>query len=385
MNFDQIINRRYTESIKWNYYEEDVLPMWIADMDFRSPEPVIEALQNRVSHGIFGYGGEPEGLKEAIIAHVGKRHHCDLVEDEISFISGVVTGFTHAIYSLTMPGDKVLIQPPVYRPILIGPESVGRQCLHNQLILGDDGKYEIDFDDFEKKIASGVNLFLLCNPHNPVGRVFSRDELSKMAEICLKHEVLICSDEIHCDLIYSDNQHIPIASLSPEVSDISVTYFAPSKTFNIAGFSTSVYVAKNPTIRKQLSESMCMLLGHPNILGLHAALAAYRDSQDWLDEALNYMEANRDFLVKYVSEELPGVDMWCPEGTFLGWLDCSGLNLDQSPGAFFLEKAKVGLNEGADFGHSGKGFVRLNFGCPRQMLREGLERMKTAINRLEMD
>jgi cystathionine beta-lyase len=379
MNFDQIINRRDTESIKWNYYEEDVLPMWIADMDFRSPEPVIEALHNRVSHGIFGYGKVPDGLKEAIIAHVAKRHHCELAEEEISFISGVVTGFTHAIYSLTEPGDKVLIQTPVYRPILIGPESVGRQCLHNPLVLKSDGKYEIDFDDFEKKIASGVKLFLLCNPHNPVGRVFSRDELERMAEICLKNDVLICSDEIHCDLIYSGAHHTPISSLSPEVSDISVTYFAPSKTFNIAGFSTSVYVAKNPKMRKQLSESMRMLLGHPNILGLHAARAAYRDSQDWLDEALNYMEANRDFLVSFVSEELPGVDMWCPEGTFLGWLDCRGLDIDQSPAEFFLEKAKVGLNDGADFGVDGTGFVRINFGCPRQILVEGLERIKSAV------
>jgi cystathionine beta-lyase len=214
-----------------------------------------------------------------------------------------------------------------------------------------------------------------------VGRVFSRDELEKMAEICLKHKVLICSDEIHCDLVYSESQHIPIASLSPEVSDISVTYFAPSKTFNIAGFSTSVYVAKNEQIRMQLSNSMQMILGHPNILGLHAALAAYRDGGDWLDEALKYMQANRDYLVDYVSEELPGVKVWRPEGTFLAWLDCRGLELDgELPGAFFLKNAEVGLNEGADFGSAGKGFVRLNFGCPRVLLEQGLKRMKTAID-----
>jgi len=380
MNFDQIIDRRDTESIKWNYYKDDVLPMWIADMDFRSPEPVIEALQNRVSHGIFGYGCEPEGLKEAIIAHVAKRHHCKVEPEEISFISGVVTGFTHAIYSLTEPGDKVLIQTPIYPPILKGPESIGRQCLHNELIRQEDGKYEIDFDDFAEKIASGVKLFLLCNPHNPVGRVFSKDELEKMAEMCLKHGVMICSDEIHCDLVYSESQHIPITGLSPEIADISVVYFAPSKTFNIAGFSTSVYVAKNPTVRKQLSESMRMILGHPNILGLNAALAAYRDGQAWLDEALKYMQNNRDFLVNYVSQELPGVDILRPEGTFLAWLDCSGLDLNEKPGAFFLENAKVGLNEGVDFGAAGKGFVRLNFGCPRQILEQGLERMKRAIH-----
>ena len=381
MDLDQIIDRRGTESIKWNYYDGDVLPMWIADMDFRSPECVIKALQDRVSHGIFGYGCEPEGLKEAIVDHVGKRHHCDLKTEEISFISGVVTGFTHAIYSLTEPGDKVLIQTPVYGPILKGPRSIGRYCLHNELIRREDGKYEIDFADFEEKIASGVKLFLLCNPHNPVGRVFSRVELEKMAEICLKHKVLICSDEIHCDLVYSESQHIPIASLSPEVADITVTYFAPSKTFNIAGLSTSVYVSKNEKIRTQLSTSMRMILGHPNILGLHAALAAYRDGGDWLDEVLNYMQSNRDFLVDFVSRELPGVEVWRPEGTFLAWLDCRGLGLDgELPGAFFLETARVGLNEGITFGGSGKDFVRLNFGCPRSLLKQGLQKMKTAID-----
>jgi cystathionine beta-lyase len=380
MDFDQIIDRRGTESVKWNYYDDDVLPMWIADMDFRSPEPVIEALQNRVSHGIFGYGCEPEGLKEVVAAHVENRHHCKVKPKEISFISGVVTGFTHAIYSLTEPGDKVLIQTPVYRPILKGPESVGRQCVHNELIRQEDGSYEINFDDFEEKIASGVKLFLLCNPHNPVGRVFSRNELERMVEICLEYGTLICSDEIHCDLVYSESQHIPISHISPEAADISVTYFAPSKTFNIAGFSTSVYVAKNEKIRKQLSESMRMILGHPNILGLHAALAAYRDGGPWLDEALNYMQANRDFLVDYVTGELPGVEVWRPEGTFLAWLDCRRLGFNGLPGEFFLKNGGVGLNEGSDFGKAGEGFVRLNFGCPRKLLEQGLGRMKTAID-----
>jgi cystathionine beta-lyase len=379
MQFDKIIERRGTESLKWNYYGDDVLPMWIADMDFRSPEPVIQALQQRVAHGIFGYGFRLEGLKEAIIDHVGRRYDCSLEQEEINFISGVVTGFTHAMYSLTEPGDKVLIQTPVYRPILVGPGAIGRGCVHNELILGEDGRYEVDFDDFEEKCASGVKLFLLCNPHNPVGRVFSPEELRRMAEICLKHNVLICSDEIHCDLIYAGYQHTPIASLSPEVADISVTYFAPSKSFNIAGLSTSVYVAKNEELRKRLSESMRMILGHPNILGLHAALAAYRDGQEWLDDVLVYLQSNRDFLMDYVSQELPGVEMWCPEGTFLGWLNCKGLNLSPEPGAFFLEHAKVGLNEGSDFGKPGEGFVRLNFACPREMLEEGLERMKSAL------
>jgi len=379
MDFDRVIDRRSTDSVKWNWYDDDVLPMWVADMDFQSPEPVIKALHERVDHGVFGYGCPPEGLQEAIRQHLEKSWRWQVDPDAISFISGVVTGFTHAIYSLTDPGDKILIQTPVYPPFIAAPDATGRQCVHNELVMRGDGKYEIDFDDFEAKIASGVKLFILCNPHNPVGRVFTRNELSRLAEICLRHDVLICSDEIHGDLVFNDHQHIPIASLSPEVSKKTVTYFAPSKTFNVAGFSTSVYVAESPDMRKTLASSMRFLLGHPNILGLHAALAAYQQGQTWLDEVLVYLESNRDFLYKTVDQSLPGVTMWKPEGTYLGWLDCRDLDLDVSAHDFFLKDAKVGLNNGANFGQGGKGFVRMNFGCPRALLTEGLERMKTAI------
>ena len=379
MNFDQIVNRRNTESIKWNYFAEDVLPMWVADMDFRSPEPVMDALRERIEHGVFGYGVSPKGLRSAIVQHLADRQNWHLDEDSISFISGVVTGFTHAIYSLTQPGDKVLIQTPVYPPFLSAPGSAGRHCVQNELVLTENGKYEVDFDDFEEKVAGGVKLFILCSPHNPIGRVFTRDELTQMADICLKHQVTICSDEIHSDLVFPGNTHLPIASIAPEVAEITVTYFAPSKTFNLAGFSTSVYVAENLEMRQQLSENMRMLLGHPNILGLHAALAAYRHGDAWLNELLVYLEVNRDYLVDFVKQNLPGVSIWSPEGTYLGWLDCRGLGLDQSPHTFFLKAAKVGLNDGKDFGAQGEGFVRLNFGCPKSLLREGLDRMKTAI------
>lgn len=384
MDFDRIINRRQTESVKWNWFDEDVLPMWVADMDFRSPEPVIEALRERVDHGIFGYGLAPEGLQEAIATHLADRHAWDVLPEVVSFISGVVTGFNHAIYSLTEPGDKVMIQPPVYPPFLSAPAQAGRQGVENPLVRREDGKYEIDFDDFEAKAASGVKLFILCSPHNPVGRVFTRDELTRMAEICLAHDVLICSDEIHADLVFPGHRHIPIASLAPEVAARTVTYFAPSKTFNLAGLSTSIYVAQDDDLRERLNTSMTMLLGHPNILGMRAALAAYRNGQPWLDEVLAYMETNRDALVAFVREELPGVEVWKPEGTYLAWLDCRGLELDRSPHKFFLEEAKVGLNDGATFGEAGTGFVRLNFGCPRQLLEEGLGRMKTAVSKIRV-
>ncbi len=379
MDFNQIIDRRNTDSIKWNCFDEDVLPMWVADMDFMSPEPVIKALHRRIDHGVFGYGTPPDGLREAIVTHLDKRQNWKVKHSDVSFVSGVVTGFNHAIYSLTKPGDKILIQTPVYPPFLSAPEEAGRQCLHNELIRREDGKYEIDFDDFESKAASGVKLFILCNPHNPVGRVFTREELIRLAEICLKYEVFICSDDIHGDLIFSDYQHIPIASLSEEVAEKTVTYFAPSKTFNVAGFSTSVYVAQDEEMRQRLSQSMRMLLGHPNILGLHAALAAYREGGAWLDAVLAYLEENRDFLSIFIDEELPGVRMWKPEGTYLGWLDCRDLELEESPQKFFLEKAKVGLNDGRNFGKGGTDFVRLNFGCPRALLEQGLSQMRDAL------
>jgi len=379
MNFDQIIDRRSTESVKWKRFNADVLPMWVADMDFRSPEPVIEALHKRVAHGVFGYGGAPDGLREAIQEHLSKRHSWEVTDSDIGFISGVVTGFTHAIYSLTAPGDRILIQTPAYPPFLSAPNESGRELVMNEMVQQEDGRYIIDFDDFEAKAASGVKMFILCNPQNPTGRVFTREELTRMAEICLRYDIVICSDEIHADLVFSESHHIPIASLTPEVSRKTVTYFAPSKTFNLAGLSTSVYVAQNPEMREILSHSMRMMLGHPNIIGLHAALAAYQHGGDWLDQVLIYLEANRDFLADFVSAELPGVKMWTPEGTFLGWLDCRDLDVEMTPQALFLEYAKVGLNDGGYFGKAGEGFVRLNFGCPRALLQQGLTQMQTAL------
>lgn len=378
MDFDQTIERRNTESAKWNLYDHDVLPMWLADMDFKAPEPVIQALHDRVSHGIFGYGCPPEGLHAAITQHLADFQDWLVNPEAVEFVCGVVTGFTHAIYSFTDPGDRVLIQTPVYPPILKAPAASGRECVQNPLILCEDGRHEIDFDDFKRKAASGVKLFILCNPHNPVGRVFTRQELIQMAEICLENNIWICSDEIHGDLIYSGFQHIPIASLSPEISARTVTYIAPSKTYNIAGLATSVYIAQNPEMKKRLQQTMPMLLGHPNILGLHAARAAYLQGRPWLKELLVYLEANRNYLVESFAQDLPSIHMWKPEGTFLGWLDCRMLGVE-SPHMFFLKEAGVGFNNGTDFGEHGKGFLRINFGCPRATLVEAISRMHAAI------
>jgi cystathionine beta-lyase len=245
----------------------------------------------------------------------------------------------------------------------------------------ENGRYEIDFDRFEEGIGREPTQFILCNPHNPTGRVFTDAELNRIAEICLRHQVLICSDEIHSDLIFSGNKHTPIASLSREIEKRTITFIAPSKTFNVAGLGCAIAIIPNADLRDQFSSEKDAFAGHVNVLGLTAALAAYRDSEDWVTSLLTYLEANRNMVTDFVCERLPGVKIYPVEGTYLAWLDCRSLELPSDPCGFFFQEAKVGLNNGADFGEPGKGFVRLNFGCPGTILHEALERMEQALTR----
>jgi cystathionine beta-lyase len=356
--------------------------MWVADMDFASPEPVIRTLRERVEHGIFGYGMEPPELRDTIADRLQELYGWQVSCEALIFVPGVVTGFNLATRAVTTPGDGVLAQTPVYFPMLYVPGNIGGTLDEMELTRQPDGSYEIDFDDFESAITSRTRIFLLCNPHNPVGRVFRRKELERMAEICLRHNVVICSDEIHCDLLFSGHRHLPIASLDPEIADRTITLMAPSKTYNIAGLHFSVAIIQNAELRKQYQAAGAGLVGRPGILSAVAALAAYQDGQPWLDAVLRYLEANRDHLVEYVESQLPGVTMWCPEGTYLGWLDCREAGIDGATHQFFLDQARVALNEGASFGRGGEGFVRLNFACPRSTLYEALERMRAALLRL---
>ena len=381
-NFDERIDRRRFESIKWHRYDEDVLPMWVADMDFRAPEPVIRALEERVQHGVFGYGKAPDELREVIVEHLQRRYDWRVSPEDLVFFPGVVPGFNLACHAVASPGEGVLIQTPVYRPILQAPADAGLTNDEMALTLRTDGTYEINFDRFERTITDRTRLFILCNPHNPVGRVFRRDELETMAEICLRHDIVICSDEIHCDLLFDDHVHTPIASLAREVGAQTITLMAPSKTYNIAGLKCSVAIVENPALRERLCGTYRGLMPSVNILGYAAALAAYSEGQAWLDEALHYLEGNRDFLLDYVRRELPGITAGKPEGTYLAWLDCRDAAIPGNAYTFFLEEAKVGLTDGAVFGEAGAGFVRLNFGCPRSMLVEGLERMERALRAL---
>ena len=378
-DFDHYIERCNTNSQKWERFDEDVLPLWVADMDFVSPEPVVRALQERVAHGIFGYpdaSAVPE-LYEAVQARLSTLYGWDVASEDILFLPGVVTGFNMACHAIGEAGDGVLVQPPVYSHFLSAPGSAGRACQCAEVTL-DGRRYEIDFDLFEGAIADRTRLFLFCNPHNPVGRVYTPGELGKLAEICLRHDVVICSDEIHCDLVFSGHRHTPIATLAPEIARRTITLMAPSKTFNIAGLKCSFAVVQNPGLKARFCASRKGLVSSVNLLGYTAALVAYREGHEWLEQVLVYLEANRDLLRQYVAVHLPGVRMVDLEGTYLAWLDCRDTPIADRPAVFFLEEARVALNEGETFGPGGAGFARLNFACPRSTLVQALERMSMA-------
>lgn len=385
-DFDRVIPRRPTDSIKWNEYNADVLPLWVADMDFVSPEPVLQALHERVAHGIFGYPSihqAPGGLPEVLVERMWRLYGWQITPEDLLFIPGVVTGLNLACQALAEPGGGVLIQTPVYMPFLRLASNAGLVAQEMELSQGSDGNYHINWQKFQGAFDKHTRMFVLCNPHNPVGRVYRRAELERMAEICLRHKVVICSDEIHCDLLFSGNKHTPIASLDPEIAQNTITLMAPSKTFNIAGLQCSFAIVQNPELREKLKHGSKGLAGWVNMMGAVAGLAAYRDGQEWLEQVLVYLEGNRNYLARYVAENLPGVKMRRPEGTYLAWLDCRETGIPCTPGQFFLRQAHVALNEGHTFGKGGEGFVRLNFGCPRATLKTALERMKAALQLLD--
>lgn len=378
-DFDCYIDRRHTDSIKWRHYDEDVLPLWVADMDFASPQPVIDALHARVEHGLYGYTSPKliDGLYEAIQSRLETLYGWQVAADDILFLPGVVVGFNLACHAVGQPGDDVLMQPPVYYPFFPAPANAHRRAVYAQ-VYPTGNRYELDLDAFEQAITPRTRLFILCNPHNPVGRVYTPCELTRMAEICLKHNVLICSDEIHCDLVYAPYHHTPIASLSPEVARNTITLMAPSKTFNIPGLGCSFAIVQNPDLRQQFLAASGGLVHGANLLGYVATAAAYRDGQAWLNQTLAYLWANYDFLRQYIAKYLPDIQVIDLEGTYLAWLDCRSTPIAGQPAQFFLERARVGLNEGTAFGPGGEGFCRLNFACPRATLVEALERMKNA-------
>jgi cystathionine beta-lyase len=386
-DFDHVPDRRPTDSIKWNKYQADVIPLWVADMDYTAAEPIQRALRVRIEHGVYGYPdthsslGMFSDLRDMLVERMQRLYNWQISAEDLLFLPGVITGLNLTCHAVAEPGGNVLVQTPVYPPFLNVAQNAGMECNDVELERR-NGHYEIDWEAFEGRLNKRTKLFILCNPHNPVGRVFRRDELKRMAEICLRNGVMICSDEIHCDLLYKGKKHVPIASMDTEIAKNTVTLMSPTKTFNIAGLQCSFAIVQNQALRQKLEQAMKGLVIWVNLIGLTAALAAYREGQEWLEQALHYLEGNRNYLYEYVRDQLPMLQMIKPEGTYLAWLDCRNAGIQGSPYEFFLKEARVGLNDGATFGGGGEGFVRLNFACSWVLLTMALERMKSAIDRV---
>ncbi len=381
-NFDKIIDRNNTDSLKHDFGKEhnmpaDVMPFWVADMDFRTPPAVIDTLTERSRHGIFGYTGIKEDYFKAVSDWYKNRFGFTVNKEWLIITPGVVFAICAAIRALTHEGDGVLIQRPVYYPFSSAIKDNNRKVVNNSLVYK-NGKYEINFDDFEKKITeNNVKLFILCNPHNPVGRVWTKEELTKMGVICLKHKVTVISDEIHSDFVYGSNKHTPFASLSRHLSDITITCTSPSKTFNLAGLQLANIFIENESIRKALYKEIRKTgYGNPNTMGIISAQAAYEHGGEWLDELLLYLSDNISKTKSLLAEKSPKLKVIEPEGTYLLWIDFKALGLsDKKLDDLIRNRAKLWLDGGTMFGEEGKGFQRINIACPWSVLKRGLNRL----------
>ena len=371
-DFDRPVDRRGTNSLKWDLYKgKEIIPLWVADMDFRVSTAIISSLQAHVDHGVFGYTLVPEELIDVVVRRLETQYKWKIERDWIVWLPGLVTGINVACRAVGDNGDKVLTTVPIYPPFLTAPGNSSRE-LRTVPLMESEGGWEFDFDLLERAITPRTRTLLLCSPHNPTGRVFTRDELSTLADICERNDLVICSDEIHCELVLDkDREHIPTATLSPEVGQRTITLMAPSKTFNIPGLGCSFAVISDKPLRRQFWRAMKGIVPHINALGYTAALAAYRDSRDWHLAMLDYLRVNRDSVERFI-EAMPGLSMHHVEATYLAWIDTRETGM-KNPVKIF-EKAGVGLSDGKPFG--AEGFVRLNFGCPRPVLEEALQRMR---------
>lgn len=381
-NFDELVPRRGSNSYKWDSAgSEDVLPMWVADMDFCTAPAVVEALRKRVEHGIFGYVKVPAAYYDAIGDWFKRRHSWRVEKDWILFTTGVVPALSAVIKALTHPGDKVLVQTPVYNCFFSSIRNDECEMVANPLIYR-NGAYSIDFDDLEKKAADPrVKLLLLCNPHNPAGRVWTRQELTRIGEICLRNDVFVVADEIHCELVYPSHQYIPFASISEDFLHSSVTCTSPSKAFNLAGLQVANIFAANPAVRKKIDKALnvnevCEI----NPFAVEALIAAYNEGEEWLEELRQYLLGNYNYLKRFFEEQLPQFPVLALEGTYLVWVDCSVLKQSSEEIVkMLLEKEMLWVNEGSMYGEAGEGFIRINIACPRQLLIEGLNRIARAL------
>ncbi|ASN04894.1 MalY/PatB family protein [Virgibacillus necropolis] len=386
INFTDVHNRKQTRSVKWDilqtvFQSEEVLPMWVADMDFQIPRPVIDALVERSKHGIFGYTILDNHVKDAIANWLERRHDWSIDTDWLTFSPGVVTSIHMAVQAFTEPKDKVLIQTPVYTPFYNVIKKHDREVVKNPLIYNDNS-YQIDFEDFEEKLKSGVKAFILCSPHNPVGRVWQQEELRRMADLCLTYDVLMISDEIHSDLTFPGNKHTPLASLSDDISQQTITFMSPSKTFNLAGLQASYIITTDEEKRTILTDQLESQGHHMlNTMGNVALESAYLHGDEWLDELRNVLQDHKNYVADMFHQHTNELKVIDSEGTYLLWIDCSGLDLDdKSLNSFMIEKAKVGLNTGIEYGEEGKQFMRMNIACPRDTLEDGVKRIIEAVH-----
>ncbi len=383
--FEKVINRKGSSSVKWDltktvFGEEDVLPMWVADMDFPPPNEVIADMQNRLDHGLFGYTFVGDGVATAIASWMNRHHQWRIQKNWLLYSPGVVPAISTLIQSLTEEGDKVLLQSPIYTPFFDMIEQNNR-VVENCPLVYENGHYYIDFEALETSLQSGVKLFLLCNPHNPSGRVWTREELTKIGDLCLANDVIIVSDEIHSDLVFKPNKHVPIASIRHDFQDQTITCIAPSKTFNLAGLQASSMIISNATIRNRISEFQkkqgFFTLNTFGIIGMESA---YNKGDDWLSELLHYLKQNIDTVINHLSEKLPQVKVVDPHATYLIWLDCRALGYtDTELNNRLLQKGKLALEPGTKYGKGGEGFLRMNIACPHTTLLEGLDRFVTAL------
>ena len=376
-NFDTVIDRSNSDSHKWQKYSgRDIIPMWVADMDFPSPPAIVDALRRRVDHAIFGYGSPSPQLKEAVIAYLHENYSWDVSREWIVWLPGLVTGLNVACRSWGRSGAGILTALPVYPPFLTAPGLAGKRLRTTHLSF-ENQKWQFDWDALRDTIDVRTAMFLLCSPHNPTGRVWTRAELETLADICLKSGMVICSDEIHCDLVLEPGcRHIPTATIDPEVADRTITLMAPSKTYNIPGLGCAFAIVSNPKLRMRFKRAMAGIVPHVNVLGFVASQAAYQHGKPWLAAVIDYLRRNRDQIVDRVNQ-WPGVTMGPIEATYLAWMDMQALGGKNATVRF--EEAGVGLSDGAAFG--APGFVRLNFGCSRHVLAEALARMTRAIEK----
>ena len=393
-DFDTVIDRHNTDCAKWDaapkiFGGEDILPMWVADMDFPIAKPITEALRKRTEHEIYGYNLKSwPSLTDAIIKRIYRKYGWEISPEWIVLIPGVVAALYAAAKAFTRPGDSIIHQGPVYYPFWSAIKDNGCHVANNQLVQN-GGRYEIDYDDleshFETKVglgttASRVRMMIMCNPHNPVGRVWNREELTRVGEVVQKRNAIMVVDEIHCELLMKNATHIPFGSISREFELNSITCMAASKTFNLAGLEASIIIIPDKQKRRAFNEARAGIMSGVNTFGLIALEAAYNHGDEWLTQLLEYLQKNLDYLVDYFREKIPEILVVKPEGTYLVWLDCRGLGLDDvALRALMREKAKIGLDDGYLFGPGGSGFQRLNFACPRATLREALRRIEQAI------